>query len=371
MKLDLKTNTKISYISAYIKEKFPMYHRSMDGSEFGKLVNQINMDSSIKASSFETVKNGDMDLVIDSYVDMYARNNLFDIWENFDKLRQHVINVIKRNNKYKDSDEFILEKSMDVSLYVSDQVGFDTVFSNQYDNEIFKNYLVVRNTFKQNLLKSIENVFKYFDGKIGYDKSTINAIFNMISDKLIEYYNGDMDFDADFVKKMYMDISNNIKQAVIKRVRYVLNSVDILYGIPEREIFSEIMLMAMVRGEISAIKIARGEMDEFIKNLIKSKQKKIVKYDDKQVLQYVYNLLLKEGDDEIVHSSLSEFTLMVVNKLKASEYDFTNEDIMECKCDKIIRDMYLERYFPTPDIIREKMKRQSLKQNNGKKKKTC
>ena len=76
-------------------------------------------------------------IVIDNNVNIYAENNLSDIWEKFDKLRQYVIDVIKRNNKFNDSDSFILGMAMDVSLNVSDQVGFDIVFSNQYDNEIF------------------------------------------------------------------------------------------------------------------------------------------------------------------------------------------------------------------------------------------
>jgi len=369
MKLELKTNTKISYISAYIKEKFPMYHRSMTELEFGKLVNQINLDSDIKGVSFDVVKNGELDSIIDNHVNLYAQNNLKDIWENFDNLREHIIKVISENSKFKDAKEFINEISMRISLNISDEIGFDKIFTNQYNNEIFNQYLSLRNSFKVKLVKYIGSVFSSFNEKIGFDKNTTIAIFNMISEKIIENYNADNIYDVGYIREMFVEISSDITRRIIGRVRYVLNNVDIFCDIPEREVFSQIVMMATVRGEVNAIKIINGEMDNFIMNVINSKQKKTSRYDDQTVLQYVYKVLLNESDEEIIGSALSEFTVQVVDRLKSSEYEFNNSDIMEHRCDKIIKSMYLERYCLTPEIIREKMKRQSVKTSKNKTKK--
>lgn len=369
MKLELKTNTKISYISAYIKEKYPMYHRCMSEIEFGKLINQIQLDSFVKGTSFELVKNGELDSVIDNYVNMYAKNNLRYIWENFDKLRMYVVKVVSENSKFSDSKEFIYELSMKMALNISDQIGFHTIFANNYDNEIFMQYLNLRNSYKVKLVNYIRKVFYDRNEKIRFDKNTINAIFNMISDKLIENYNEENVYNFEYIKKLFVEVSNKINHNIFNRVRYVINNSDILLGISEREVISQIIKMANA-GEISAIKIINGEMDDFIKEVIKNKQKKMVNYDDQMVFQYVYDVLLNDGDEEIIHSSLYEFTRQVIDRLKFSEYGFNNADIIEHRCDNLIRNMYIERYCPTQDIIREKMERQSVKKTNGKTKKT-
>lgn len=369
MKLELKTNTKISYISAYIKEKFPMYHRSMTELEFGRLINQIHLDSDIKGVSFELVRDGKLDLVIDNHVNEYAQNNLRDIWENFDKLREHIVKVISENSKFKDGKEFIDDISMKIALNVSDEIGFNKIFSNQYNTEIFNQYLNLRNSFKVNHVKYIRDVFNTFNEKIGFDRNTTILIFGMISEKMIENYNVDNIYDVSCIRELFVEFSSDITRRVIARVRYVLNNVDILYDIPEREVFSQILMMSTVRGEISAIKIMNGEMDNFIMNVIKSKQKKFSTYDDQVVLKYVYNILLNDGGDEIIHSSLSNFAIQVVDRLKSSEYGFNNTDIMEHRCDELIRNMYLERYYLSSDIIREKMKRKSVKPSKDKTKK--
>lgn len=369
MKLELKTNTKISYISAYIKEKFPMYHRSMTELEFGRLVNQIQLDSTIKGITFELVKNGELDSIIDNHVNVYAQNNLRDIWENFDKLRAHIINVISDNSKFKDSKEFINEISMKIALNVSDEIGFNKIFTNKYNIEIFNHYLSLRNSFRVKLVNYIGNVLDSLEEKIGYDKSSKVVIFNMISDKLIENYGEDYIYDVNYIKELFVKISDNITRRIASRVRYVLNNIDVLYEVSEREVVSQIEMMATVHGEINAIKIINGEMDNFIMDVIKIKQKERPKYDNQIVFDYVYNVLLNESHEEIINSALYDFTLQVVDKLKSNEYGFDNVDIMEHRCDGIIRNMYLERYCPTQEIIREKMKRQSVKSQKGKLKK--
>ena len=53
MELKLKTNTKFSYISEYIKSKFSMYVDALDPLSFMGLVNNIQFIPEIKSINLE------------------------------------------------------------------------------------------------------------------------------------------------------------------------------------------------------------------------------------------------------------------------------------------------------------------------------
>ena len=84
----MRTNTKLSYISEYIKTKFPMYFDAMNNNNasFMGLVNSIQFIPEIKSITLEELKDGSKDDIIDRYVVQYVKNNMTDVYERFNNV---------------------------------------------------------------------------------------------------------------------------------------------------------------------------------------------------------------------------------------------------------------------------------------------
>ena len=141
MDVELKVNTKISYICAYIKKKFPFYVNSMEQIDLMKLANVIQITPEIKNINFDELKSGSMDSFIDILVDEYAKEHLSDIWENFSNFCKYIEEVISNKYKNKNCSAFLKDVSLEIALSTNCKVGFDKLMSGRYDQEYLNKYL--------------------------------------------------------------------------------------------------------------------------------------------------------------------------------------------------------------------------------------
>lgn len=352
MDVELKTNTKISYICAYLKKKFPFYVNSMEQIDLMKLANKINIAPKIKNISFEELKSGSMDSFIDDLVDEYAREHLSDIWENFSNFCRYIEEVIIKKYKKNNCSAFLKDVSFKIALSTNSKIGFDTLMSGSYDEEYlkkFKNF---------NFIKSVVN-------ETGLCKEAKEYIFNQIFNQMLEKYDSDEVYSVDFVKKSFMHYYRKLTDKIAKRVSKVISEIELIFGIPESAVKRDIVNMSTVTGEISAIKIINGQLDDFIRNYAESKRNKNYEYNDDYVLQHIFNVLRKEADEDIPSRELYEYSEEVLNILLSKGH--TGKNIVDGYCDELIIKKYNDKYHPSVGFEIEKIRRHSVKDKKSKK----
>ena len=357
MDAELKTNTKISYIRAYIEEKFPMYINIMSHTELFRLVNSIQRSSIIRDLFLEEVKNGRANKFIEQTMLEYAKTYLKDTYDNFDNLTVYISNFLQK--KFNDNLLLLNELSYEIALEVQENDNYGTLMSNVYNNIYIDKYLKKRDKMRNLFYTYVKGVI----GNTGFDDITSNEIFNEIALEMLSKYG--TDYDDDSIRIAFTEKYKEYTNKIIERVKFVLNRLDAfdVMFVSEKKIVSDMVIMATVRGEISGSKIIHGNMDEFIINYAKMNKNEKVWYDDSQVLNHIFNVLINESDKDIIGSVLRNFASEVMETLMGPEYRFTRDNIMDCECDDLIRKMYNDRYhssYINVNVEQNKMRTQSV-----------
>ena len=367
------------YLDDYIKNNYPIYFKEFGDEGSKKSIdlmsweNQMFRELQSHSFSFDSIINGEADDLLKSLIEDYIDKNMHDIKDRFDILNNYVIDVIMRNSRFKDSPVIVEEIAMEVTLGLDKKINLDNILNGDNDSLIFDRYVNIREKYRKHTYDAVYSVIMSSDIKVLFDESTKLKIFNEMTDSLLKSYVNAEAIEKEKIKEKYVEIQrmiiNKISLRVKKVITSVINNADFMIDVNERKIINDIVMMA-TRGEISAVKIVNGEMDDFIRNYINNvrkqnvgqKQEELVKF---KTLEYIYKILRKEADVDIIDSTLRNLSEFVYKCLK--ENNFSNNDILNHMCDQQIRQIYNDRFHSSKvEINRKIMKGASIRKNDKK-----
>lgn len=344
MELKLRTNTKLSYISEYIKTKFPMYFDAMNNNNasFMGLVNSIHFIPEIKSITLEELKDGSKDDIIDRYVVQYVKNNMTDVYERFNNVCVYIYNLIKEEKEYNDSISFLNDVSNQIGSDCFNQIDMSLVRTGKYDEIFYNKYLEIRKQVKNQFSSYIRDVIDSMDEKDGFSNDTMNMIISDIADDMLKKYDPNKVYDDKNVIEMFSKLSNEIKLKVKEHIKKFLNNMDLVIGVSTDKVINDLLQMALVTGEISAVDLIDGKLDNKIYDYANKNRKH--GYDDTEIIEYIYNYLSNIAVKGITDDQLLVFSKEVKEILMVSQYTYNSTDILEHKCDLLIKNLYLEKY---------------------------
>ena len=118
--------------------------------------------------------------------------------------------------------------------------------------------------------------------------------------------------------------------------------MDLVIGVSTDKVINDLLQMTTVTGEISAIGLINGKLDNMIYDYANKNRKQ--SYDDTEIVNYIYDYLNKIASEEITENQLVVFSKEVKDILMSSKYTYNSTDILEHKCDLLIKNLYLKKY---------------------------
>lgn len=342
MELKLKTNTKISYISEYIKYKFPMYVGKMDSVSFMGLVNSIQLIPDIKNVDFEQLKNGNKDEIIDKYVNQYMKINFPNVFETVNKLCVYICNLLKNNKKFNDSINLLNDISNQIGFDCFNQIDINLVKTGKYDEMFYTRYLEIRNQIRNQFISRIKKVIYSMNENVGFSNDTINSLISKIVNDMLSKYDSNKVYDDNLIREKYLNLSNEIKINVKEHIKKVLYNMDLVIGVDTDKVINDLLYMTTISGQISAIGLINGKLDNLICGHANKNRKH--GYNDNDIVDYIYNYLNNIADEEITENQLMDFSKEVKKILMSDRYGYNVSHILDHQCDLIINQLYEERY---------------------------
>lgn len=342
MELKLKTNTKVSYISEYIKYKFPMYVGKMNSVSFMGLVNNIQFISDIKNVGFEQLKNGNKDEIIDNYVNQYMKVNFPNVFETVNKLCIYICGLLKNNKKFNDSISLLNDISNQIGYDCFNQIDISLVKSGKYDEMFYTRYLEIINQIKNHFISHVNKVICSMNENVGFSNDTINVLISKIVNDMLNKYDSNKVYDDNRIREKYLNLSNEIKINVKEHIKKVLYNMDLVIGVDTDKVINDLLYMTTVSGQMSAIGLINGKLDNLICGHANKNRKH--SYNDSDIVDYIYNYLNNIADEEITENQLMDFSKEVKKILKSDKYGYNVSHILDHQCDGIINQLYEERY---------------------------
>ena len=362
----------LMYINKYIRNEHPMYFREFGegrektGSELRTLIENIyrELDATPNVDGDKIVGGNayqEIDKLVDKYIkEIFSEDEIKDIEEKFNMFCDYVKGVIKEDGKI--TDEAYLEKT---SWYVTGIIGRKFDYRKK---AFFHSRKMILDSFTQldfgiknypRIEKIISSSNEASKQKIGFDERTLDKIYCDIS---VEMYKQNIPFDKvnQFVVNEFIKMSKRITDGVIKRVRDVIKVMQDPFSIRDDKVVFEISFEATMSGEICAVDLIDGKLDDHIRT--KAESYRLRQIPDYKVYAHVYNVLVNEANEDISDRELRDYTSEVVNELR-NKYGFIGKDIVLQKCDDIIKKLYLEKFHKHYITSKTRMKEQSVKQD--------
>lgn len=358
------------YLSEYVKNKYPMYYNAAEQKEFMSFIHMIASNSAFKKkvdddrpeemSVREYLESGAVNLLIDELVETYAQIKFTNIWAHFEFLCEYIKKVIVEKGAECDTinDNMLKHICRDIALSITN--GNDTdysVYMNGSYNDVFLNdFFVYREEFAQKCYKHVQQIINVFENKIKVSSDTTEYLIVQTSGSILK------DFDIDDIvrgkcdediKKRYKFYVNKLIKKVKRHVLKVVNEMFVLSGVPVDEVVSDITIMAIKTGELSAFKIIDGKLDELIENYAARKR---ISLDPSAAKRHIRNKIsgmnMHDMPDHLLDKKTEEL-FVILHK----NHGFPLKEIEEGKHDQLIGNIFGRenmKYFSVEDESKTK-----------------
>lgn len=358
-------------INDYIKHEHPMYFkefgvgRKIQNVEFISLVNAIYHVLKSTSPNGNVIIDGKIyqkiDKLFNNYVDsIFSIEERKEIDDKFGSYCDYVKTVIKEVGNLED--EQYLDK---ISWYVAGLViqNFDykkrPFFTSK--NIIIDCYNIMDKGIGnyQKIDDIISSSVEASKKKIGFDKKTLDKMY---CDIAIEMYKRGIEGENvnNFVIENFIKKAKEKEDEVKNKVRLVIREMDDPFTILDHKVIFEISFEATMSGEICAVDLIDGKLDDHIKEIAeKYRLEKIPEY---KVVGHVYKVLKSEADKDITDKELREYAQKVVDTLRNAN-GFNSRSVIDGKYDDIVKKMYLDKFHARYIFPEQTMREQSVKRD--------